>query len=114
MRREGYEFAVSRPEVILRQDEDGLYEPVERLFVEVQQDFFGAVSEMLGRRRALLQNIQYGDDGTVYAEFLAPTRGILGMRQPFLTATRGTGIFNALFHGYEPYSGDIDVQDQGS
>lgn len=115
MRREGYEFAVSRPEVIFKEEADGrLAEPVERLFVEVQQDYFGAVSEMLGRRRALMQNIRYGDDGTVYAEFLAPTRGILGIRQPFLTATRGTGIFNALFHGYEPYAGEIDIQDQGS
>ena len=114
MRREGYEFAVSRPEVIFKETEEGVREPIERLFVEVHQDYLGAVSEMLGRRRALLQTIQYGDDGTVYAEFLAPTRGILGLRQPFLTATRGTGIFNTLFHDYQPYTGEIDIQEQGS
>jgi GTP-binding protein len=114
MRREGYEFAVSRPEVILKESEEGLLEPVERLFVEVHQDYLGAVSEMLGRRRALLQDIRYGDDGTVYAEYLAPTRGILGLRQPFLTATRGTGIFNTLFHDYEPYAGEIDIAERGS
>ncbi|RIK44297.1 MAG: translational GTPase TypA [Chloroflexi bacterium] len=114
MRREGCEFAVSRPEVILKESDEGLLEPVERLFIEVHQDYLGAVSEMLGRRRALLQDIRYGDDGTVYAEYLAPTRGILGLRQPFLTATRGTGIFNTLFYGYEPYTGDIDLAERGS
>jgi GTP-binding protein len=115
MRREGYEFAVSRPEVIYKEDKNGkLLEPVEMLFLEVHQDYLGAVSEMLGRRRALMQNIRYGDDGTVYAEYLVPTRGTLGFRQPFLTATRGTGIFNTLFHGYESYAGDIDIQDNGS
>jgi GTP-binding protein len=114
MRREGYEFAVSQPEVILRDGPDGRQEPVERLYVEVHQDHFGAVSEMLGRRRAQMQNIRYGDDGTVYAEYLAPTRGLLGLRQPFLTATRGTGIFNTLFHGYEAYAGEIDIQESGS
>jgi GTP-binding protein len=115
MRREGYEFAVSRPEVILKEDDQGkLLEPIERLFVEVHQDYLGAVSEMLGRRRAQLQDIRYGDDGTVYAEYLAPTRGTLGLRQPFLTATRGTGIFNTLFHGYEPFTGEIDLAEHGS
>jgi GTP-binding protein len=114
MRREGYEFSVSRPEVILKETESGLQEPMERLYVEVHQDYLGAVSEMLGRRRAQMQNIRYGDDGTVYAEYVAPTRGILGLRQPFLTATRGTGIFNTLFHDYEPFTGEIDIQDHGS
>lgn len=114
MRREGYEFAVSPPEVIYKNDGDGMQEPIERLFVEVHQDYLGAVSEMLGRRRALLQDIRYGDDGTVYAEYLAPTRGTLGLHQPFLTATRGTGIFNTLFHGYEPFAGEIDLTERGS
>jgi GTP-binding protein len=114
MRREGYEFAVSQPEVILKDGPAGRQEPVERLFVEVHQDYFGAVSEMLGRRRAQMQHIRYGEDGTIYAEYLAPTRGLLGLRQPFLTATRGTGIFNTLFHGYEPYAGEIDIQQNGS
>jgi GTP-binding protein len=114
MRREGYEFAVSQPEVILKESAGGLLEPIERLFVEVHQDYLGAVSEMLGRRKAQLQAIRYGEDGTVYAEYLAPTRGTLGLRQPFLTATRGTGIFNTLFHGYEPFNGDLDLTDRGS
>jgi GTP-binding protein len=114
MRREGYEFSVSRPEVIFRQTDEGLTEPVEQLFLEVHNDYLGAVSELLGRRRGLMQNIRYGEDGTVYTEYLAPTRGILGFRQPFLTATRGTGIYHTLFHGYEPYMGDIEMNDFGS
>ncbi len=113
MRREGYEFAVSRPEVIFKDGDEGLLEPLEQVFVEVAQEHLGTVQEMLGRRRALMQNIHYGEDGTVYCTFLAPTRGLLGLRQPFLTATRGTGIYHTLFHGYERYAGDIDMQENG-
>lgn len=115
MRREGYEFSVSRPEVIFKEGENGdLLEPIEHLFLEVHNDYLGAVSEMLGRRRGRAIAIRYGEDGTVYAEYLVPTRGLLGMRQPFLTATRGTGIFHTLFHGYEPYLGEISTQEFGS
>ena len=113
MRREGYEFSVSRPEVIFKESEKGLLEPIEQVFVEVAQEYLGAVQEMLGRRRALMQSIHYGEDGTVYCTYLAPTRGLLGFRQPFLTSTRGTGIFHTLFHGYEAYTGDIEIQERG-
>ncbi|HXF60361.1 MAG TPA: translational GTPase TypA [Caldilineaceae bacterium] len=114
MRREGYEFAVSRPEVIFREGPEGVLEPVEQVYLEVHNDYLGAVTEMLGMRRGRMEHIRYGEDGTVYAEFLAPTRGLLGFRQPFLTATRGTGIYHTLFHGYEPYLGEIDTQEHGS
>jgi GTP-binding protein len=115
MRREGYEFAVSRPEVIFKEDPDGnLLEPIEQVFVEVHQDYLGAVQEMLGRRRAEMQTIHYGEDGTVYGTYLAPTRGLLGFRMPFLTATRGTGIYHTLFHAYEAYKGDIALQVSGA
>lgn len=113
MRREGSEFAVSPPEVIYKETEEGLLEPMEHMYVEVLNDYLGPVTEMLGKRRAQLINIRYGEDGTVYAEYLAPTRGLLGFRQLFLTATRGTGIFNTLFAGYEPFLGDIDTVEQG-
>ena len=113
MRREGYEFSVSRPEVIFKQGADGVEEPIVQVFVEVAQEYLGAVQEMLGRRRARMQTIHYGEDGTVYGTYLAPTRGLLGFRQPFLTATRGTGIFHTLFHGYEPYTGDIELPNSG-
>ncbi|MCA9899608.1 MAG: translational GTPase TypA [Ardenticatenaceae bacterium] len=114
MRREGYEFAISRPEVIFKEGANGRTEPIEKLFLEVHNDYLGSVSEMLGRRRGLMQNIHYGEDGTVYAEYYVPTRGILGFRQPFLTATRGTGIYHTLFHDYEPVKGDIETQEFGS
>jgi GTP-binding protein len=114
MRREGYEFAVSRPEVIFREDESGRLEPIENVFLEVQNDYLGTITEMLGKRRGQLQDIRYGDDGVVYCEYQVPTRGILGFRQPFLTATRGTGIFHTLFHGYQSYRGVIESQETGS
>lgn len=114
MRREGYELAVSNPEVIFKQGAEGLLEPVERVFIEVLNEYFGAVSEMLGKRRGRLQDLRHADDGTVFAEFLVPTRGILGFRQPYLNSTRGTGTFNALFHDYEPVAGAIEVQEHGS
>lgn len=113
MRREGSEFAVSPPEVIYKESVEGLLEPMEHMYVEVLNDYLGSVTEMLGKRRAQLVNIRYGEDGTVYAEFLAPTRGLLGFRQLFLTSTRGTGIFNTLFAGYQPFLGEIDTLEQG-
>jgi GTP-binding protein len=114
MRREGYEFAVSRPEVIFHDGAHGIEEPIEQVYLEVHQDYWGSIAEKLGRRRGRAINLNYGEDGTVYAEYLVPTRGILGFRQPFLTATRGTGIYNTLFHAYEPYVGDIEHNEFGS
>jgi GTP-binding protein len=114
MRREGYEFAVSRPEVIFKETADGLMEPIEHLFIDVHADYLGAVSELIGKRRGRVTDIRYGDDGSVYAQYLMPTRGTIGFRQPFLTATRGTGIVNTLFHAYEPFLGEMDVQEHGA
>jgi GTP-binding protein len=115
MRREGYEFAVSRPEVVFREGPHGeRQEPFEHLFLEVHNDYLGTVSEMMGKRRGQLLDIRYGEDGTVYAEYVVPTRGLLGFRQPFLTATRGTGIFHTLFHGYDTFAGTIETQQLGS
>lgn len=114
MRREGYEFAVSKPEVIFQEGSDGLQEPTEHIFLEVAEEYLGPVSEMMGRRRGEPVAMRYGEDGTVYAEYLVPTRGLLGFRQPFLIATRGTGILHTLFHGYEPVQGEIDTRDLGS
>jgi GTP-binding protein len=114
MRREGYEFSVSRPEVIMRDGPSGPLEPVEEVFLEIPESYLGTVTEMLGQRRGRMEQIRYGDDGTVYCEYLAPTRGLLGFRQPFLTITRGTGIYHALFSDFEPYFGDIVSQGRGS
>ncbi len=114
MRREGYEFMVSRPEVIFRESPEGILEPVEDVFIEVHNDYLGVVAESLGRRRGLLSEINYGEDGTVYCTYQVPTRGMLGFRQKFLTATRGTGIFHTLFHDHLPYRGEIDMPERGS
>ena len=114
MRREGYEFAVGRPEVIFHDSDEGRKEAFEQVYVEALNDYWGAVAEMLGKRRGRMLDIRYGEDGTVYAEYNVPTRGILGFRQPFLTATRGTGVFHALFDAYLPYAGDIEHSELGS
>ncbi|MFN2138959.1 MAG: translational GTPase TypA [Candidatus Promineifilaceae bacterium] len=114
MRREGYEFMVSRPEVIFHESDEGLLEPVEDVYLEVHNDYLGIVAEMLGQRRGLLTEIIYGEDGTVYCTYQVPTRGMLGFRQRFLTATRGTGIFHALFAEYVPYRGEIETAENGS
>jgi GTP-binding protein len=114
MRREGYEFMVSRPEVIFRDSPQGVLEPVEELYLEVDKEYLGVVAELLGKRRGLLQEINYGEDGTVYCQYHVPTRGMLGFRQLFLTATRGAGIYHTLFNDYLPFLGHIDTQENGS
>ncbi|RME99757.1 MAG: translational GTPase TypA [Chloroflexi bacterium] len=115
MRREGYEFQVSRPEVIFRQDENGqTLEPYEEVFIETSPETVGAVVEMLGRRRGEMQHTESRPDGTVYMTFLAPTRGLLGFRYQFLTATKGVGIMHTIFHSYGPLSGKIHGRSRGS
>lgn len=115
MRREGYEFEVSRPEVIfLEQEETGiLLEPIEEVHVEVAADMVGVVVEMLGTRRGQMINMRT-DSGTAYVEYLVPTRGLLGFRSNFLTATSGMGQVHSIFHGYEPYLGPIHGRRNGS
>ncbi len=110
MRREGYEFQVSAPEVILHEDPDTgeKLEPVEEVHIEVPEPYSGVVVEMLGPRKGQMTNMHQGSNGssgTVYYTFLVPTRGLLGFRQSFLTATRGMGIIHSIFYGYEPYMG---------
>ena len=114
MRREGYEFSVSQPEVIFHEGDNGLEEPIEEVFLEIPGDYVGAISEMMGKRKGLLQDTRYGDDGTVYNTYLVPTRGMLGFRQPFLTQTRGTGVYHSLFNCYKPFQGQIDALPHGS
>jgi GTP-binding protein len=119
MRREGYEFQVSAPEVILHQDPDTgePLEPVEEVHIEVPEGYSGVVVEMLGQRRGQLVDMHQGANGstgTAYYTYLVPTRGLLGFRQAFLTATRGTGIVHSLFYNYAPYAGPIRGRGAGS
>ncbi len=115
MRREGYEFQVSRPEVILRQAEDGTtLEPFEAVHIETSPDTVGVVVEMLGGRRGQMLDMQDTGDGNVRLVYLAPTRGLLGFRYHFLTATHGMGVMHTLFHGYEEMAGPIAGRNTGS
>ncbi|MBQ5840684.1 MAG: translational GTPase TypA [Clostridia bacterium] len=115
MRRQGYEFAVSRPQVIYKRDADGgLLEPMELLVIEVPEQYVGAVMERLGSRKAEIVNMGTRDTGISHLEFRIPARGLMGYRQQFLTDTNGNGIMNSLFDGYEPYKGDIPQRVQGS
>ena len=115
MRREGYEFQVSRPEVIFRQDEDGnMLEPFEEVHIETSMETTGAVVEMLGIRRGRMTDMREMGDGSVRMVYIVPTRGTLGFRYHFLTATRGLGVMNTLFHGYDEMVGEISGRSNGS
>jgi GTP-binding protein len=114
MRREGYEFHVGKPEVIFREEEGKKLEPVEDVYIELASDYLGIVMEMLGTRRAQMKEMHTADDGSVHLRYFVPTRGLLGFRSKFLTATRGTGIVHALFHGYLPLVGELAMREHGS
>ena len=115
MRREGYEFQVSRPEVIFRQNKDGeTLEPFEEVHIETSSGTTGAVVEMLGVRRGRMTDMRELSDGTVRMVYIVPTRGMLGFRYHFLTATRGLGVMNTLFHGYDQMVGEIASRPNGS
>ncbi len=115
MRREGYEFQVSRPEVIFRQDDEGnTMEPFEEVHIETSSETTGTVVEMLGARRGRMVDMQEASDGSVHMVYIVPTRGLLGFRYQFLTATRGMGVMNAVFHGYDKMAGAISQRSTGS
>jgi len=115
MRREGYEFAVSKAEVLYRQDSKGRKtEPMELAYVDVPDDFAGTVIEKLGQRKGELQNMTPITGGYTRLEFSIPSRGLIGYRGQFLTDTKGNGIINTIFDEYAPYKGDIQYRKQGS
>ncbi|MCI9168265.1 MAG: translational GTPase TypA [Dorea sp.] len=115
MRREGYEFAVSKAEVLYKKDEKGkLLEPVETAYVDVPEEFTGTVIEKLSQRKGELMNMGTASGGYTRLEFSIPSRGLIGYRGEFLTDTKGNGIMNTSFDGYAPYKGDIQYRKQGS
>lgn len=115
MRREGYEFAVSKAEVIYKKDENGKrLEPMENAIIDVPEEFSGTIISMLSERKGNLLNMSNLTDGSVRLEFSIPARGLIGFHGKFLTSTKGTGILNTIFDGYEPYKGDIAYRNQGS
>lgn len=114
MRRQNYEFQVSRPSVIMKKIDGTLCEPIEYLIIEVPDNYVGAVMEKLGSRKAELINMGARESGTTHIEFKIPARGLMGYRSEFLTDTNGNGIMNHVFDGYEPFKGEIISRHQGS
>lgn len=114
MRRQGYEFAVTRPEVIFKNENGVLKEPIETLYIEVPEEYVGTVIEKTSSRKGELTNMVNSNSGSVKLEFNIPARGLIGYRSEFLTDTRGNGIMHHVFSSYEPYRGDIQGRTRGS
>jgi GTP-binding protein len=115
MRREGYEFAVSKAEVLYHYDEHGKkLEPMEIAYIDVDDEYAGNVIQKLGERKGELRNMHTNNSGSTRLEFSIPSRGLIGYRGEFMTDTKGTGVLNTIFNGYEPYKGDIQYRKQGS
>ncbi len=114
MRREGFELQVSAPQVIYKKIDGVKCEPIEYVLIDVPEEYQGVVMETLGRRKALMKNMTHFDDGRVRMEYEVPSRALIGFRGQFLTDTRGLGVINYSFHGYEPYKGDIPTRTKGA
>ena len=107
MRREGYEFEVSKPEAITKMVDGKLMEPVEALTIDIKEEYIGIVNEMLSKRQAEMSDMRNDNKGNVRMEFHIPTKGLIGFRSAFLTATRGSGVMNTIFLGYEPWKKEV-------
>ena len=114
MRREGYEFMVSRPSVITRKENGRVLEPVERLFLDVPEEHVGVVTEKVSARKGRMTNLVNRGRGRVNLEFIVPSRGLIGFRSHFLTDTKGAGVMNTLFEGFEPWAGAIPQRVNGA
>lgn len=115
MRREGYEFMVSKPQVLFREDETGRRtEPMEHVVLDTEEGYAGAIIEKLSNRRAQMQSMQPYGTGFVRMEFLIPARGLIGYRQELMTDTKGTGVLHSEFNGYELFKGPIPGRQAGS
>ncbi len=114
IRREGYEFEVSKPEAIIKEINGQMMEPVEQLTLDIRDEFIGAITEVLSTRQALMTNMFNDGKGNVRMEFRIPTKGLIGFRSAFLTSTRGEGVMNSTFVGYQPWAGEIESSRSGS
>jgi GTP-binding protein len=113
MRREGYEFMVSRPEVIVKEIDGKKSEPMEKVFIDTPEDYVGVITEKLSKRKGKMTNLMNNGFGRATLEFSIPSRGLIGFRNQFLTDTRGSGIMNSLFDGYAPWAGAIPQRTNG-
>jgi len=114
MRREGFELTVGKPQVVTRQIDGKVHEPYEHLTIDTPEEHLGAITQLLAARKGRMEGMTNHGTGWVRMEFVVPSRGLIGFRTEFLTLTRGTGIANALAHGYEPWAGDITTRVNGS
>jgi GTP-binding protein len=114
MRREGFELTVGKPQVVTREIDGVLHEPVERLSIDVPEDFLGVVTQMMALRRGRMEHMVNHGTGWVRLDYLIPARGLIGFRTEFLTETRGSGILHSVFEGYEPWAGEIRTRPTGS
>ena len=114
MRREGYELSVGRPKVIMKEKNGEILEPIEHIFIDVEDSYVGILTEKLSQRKGIISYMTTNSSGRVRMEFLIPSRGLIGYRSEFLTDTRGTGIMNGYLHGFEKYEGDIPTRHTGS
>lgn len=114
MRRQGYEFQVSKPQVIYKHVDGELHEPIEYLTIDVPEEFMGVVMEKLGVRKSEMVNMHSANQGYMRLEFKIPARGLIGYRSEFMTDTKGNGIMNHVFHGFEPFKGELSGRTRGS
>ncbi len=114
MRREGFELTVGKPQVVTKQVDGKTHEPFEALTIDVPEEYLGAITQLLAARKGRMENMTNHGTGWVRMEFVVPSRGLIGFRTEFLTITRGTGIANAISHGYEPWAGTIVTRSNGS
>ena len=114
MRREGFELTVGKPQVVTRKVDGKVHEPFEHLTVDVPEEYLGAVTQLLAARKGRMEHMNNHGTGWVRMEFIVPSRGLIGFRTDFLTETRGTGIANAVFHGYDAWAGEIRARHTGS
>jgi GTP-binding protein len=114
MRREGFELTVGKPQVVTKTIDGKLHEPFEHLTIDAPEEYLGAITQLLAARRGRMEGMTNHGTGWVRMEFIVPSRGLIGFRTEFLTTTRGTGIANAIAHGYEPWAGSIVARNNGS
>jgi GTP-binding protein len=114
MRREGFELTVGKPQVVTREVDGKIHEPVERLTIDVPEDYVGVVTQLLGLRKGRMEQMVNHGTGWVRMEYLVPARGLIGFRTEFLTETRGTGVMNHVFERYEPWHGEVRTRPTGS
>jgi GTP-binding protein TypA/BipA len=114
MRREGFELTVGKPQVVTREVGGAVHEPIERISIDIPEDFLGVVTQMLALRKGRMANMVNHGTGWVRLDYLVPTRGLIGFRTEFLTDTRGSGILHSVFEGYEPWQGEIRTRPTGS